>query len=150
MIAYLCVLLLFIFLCAEQERFIGNLYLDNENGIFFMPNMPLIRAHLLILSLLLLSDVLNAQPALQSWLALASGVMAIARLKSLHFLVLWRNSYIIAYYIALLLCSAIFIWLGWLLLQGRDTTTLIQIGLGSVCLYWAFITVLWWRCWYRH
>ncbi|MGC7560071.1 hypothetical protein [Pasteurella sp. PK-2025] len=145
----LCVLLGCVFLCTEQERFIGNLDLDNETGVFFMPNRVLARAHVFVLVIFWLAHLCDADITLQSWLALACASMAIARLKAWHFAPLWHNPYVIFYYLGLLLFALSFIGIAWGCWTPTSYATAVQ-GVMGLTLYWAMLTLCWWRCWFYH
>lgn len=138
-----------VWLAAEQERFIANQALG-ESGYFFMPNAPLKQLHLCLLLALWLMVKIELPLPIQSWLALACGTIGLARLKSWHFLPLWKSPLIIAYYAALLLQAVYFLYLGWQWQIFQQNPPLAMPLLLAVLGYWALISVGFWWHWFKH
>lgn len=147
MILFLGLLGLCLFLSAKQERFIGNLMLSDDAGrVFFIPNSLLKQAHLLVFSLVVFAYYW-ATPELQSWLMFTCGGLALARLHTWHYALLWHNPFVILYYLALLSHGLVFLWWGWHLQKQSFSPPLADMLVLILTSYWLVVTAIWWFVW---
>ena len=104
---------------ADKLSYVQNPYYRNLNVICM---------YLYVFSLLFFSD-----PVFSSWLALASGLSMIARLRDWHHAILWHASYVRWHYLTLLCIGLGYCWLGisGILSWGNPTQALHLILIGG-------------------
>lgn len=104
---------------ADKLSYVQNPYYRNLNVICM---------YLYVFSLLFFSD-----PVFSSWLALASGLSMIARLRDWHHAILWHASYVRWHYLTLLCIGLGYCWLGvsGILSWGNPTQALHLILVGG-------------------
>ena len=104
---------------ADNLSYVQNPYYRNLN---------IICMYLYVFSLLFLSD-----PVFSSWLALASGLSMIARLRDWHHRILWHASFVRWHYLTLLCIGVGYIWMGLsgILSWGNPTQALHLILIGG-------------------
>ncbi|NLB31039.1 MAG: NnrS family protein [Alcaligenaceae bacterium] len=104
---------------ADKLSYVQNPYYRNLNVICM---------YLYIFSLMFFSD-----PVFSSWLALASGLSMLARLRDWHHAILWHASYVRWHYLTLLCFGLGYCWLGvsGILSWGNPTQALHLILIGG-------------------